>query len=53
MLSRRSSIGAAVLNGKLYVVGGNDGTLCMCSAERYDPVKNNWENVAAMQNRRY
>lgn len=53
MLSRRSSFGAAILDDKIYVVGGNDGSLCLSSAERYDPVNNTWENVSSMQNRRY
>ena len=49
MLSRRSSCGASVLDNKIYVVGGNDGTLCMSSAERYDPIRNAWENISSMQ----
>lgn len=34
MLSRRSSAGVAVLEGALYVAGGNDGTSCLNSVER-------------------
>lgn len=52
MLCRRSSFGAAILDNKIYAIGGNDGTLCMANSERYDPVKNAWENIASLQNRR-
>jgi hypothetical protein len=59
MLSKRSSFGAAVLNGKLYVCGGTDNhweiprvtpppkkrgfSILLTSAERYDPSTNVWE----------
>ena len=52
MINRRSSCGVTALNNKLYVTGGNDGTLCLNSTERYDPVKNGWENVTSMHSRR-
>ncbi len=39
MSSRRSSVGVAVLNGRLYAVGGYDGVArqCLNSVEKYDP----------------
>lgn len=37
MLSRRSTLGVAVLNGILYAVGGFDGTTGLETVERYDP----------------
>lgn len=52
MLSRRSSAGVAVLEGMLYVAGGNDGTSCLNSVERYNPKANTWESVAPMNIRR-
>lgn len=53
MLSRRSSAGVAVLEGMLYVAGGNDGTSCLNSVERYNPKTNTWEGVAPMNIRRF
>lgn len=52
MLSRRSSAGVAVLEGMLYVAGGNDGTSCLNSVERFNPKTNTWEGVAPMNIRR-
>lgn len=52
MLSRRSSAGVAVLDGMLYVAGGNDGTNCLNSVERFNPKANTWEGVAPMNIRR-
>uniref|UniRef100_A0A5F9C7S4 Kelch like family member 17 n=1 Tax=Oryctolagus cuniculus TaxID=9986 RepID=A0A5F9C7S4_RABIT len=53
MLSRRSSAGVAVLEGALYVAGGNDGTSCLNSVERYSPKAAAWESVAPMSIRRW
>lgn len=53
MLSRRSSAGVAVLEGALYVAGGNDGTSCLNSVERYSPKAGAWESVAPMNIRRF
>lgn len=53
MLSRRSSAGVAVLEGMLYVAGGNDGTSCLNSVERFNPKTNAWEGVAPMNIRRW
>uniref|UniRef100_A0A672G8Z1 Kelch-like family member 17 n=1 Tax=Salarias fasciatus TaxID=181472 RepID=A0A672G8Z1_SALFA len=52
MLSRRSSAGVAVLDGMLYVAGGNDGTSCLNSVERFNPKTNTWEGVSPMNIRR-
>lgn len=52
MTNRRSSAGVATLDGKIYAVGGNDGSLCMNTVERFDPTKNAWESVAPMHTRR-
>ena len=37
MLSRRSTLGVAVLNGQLYAVGGFDGTNGLDTVEAYNP----------------
>ena len=42
----------AVLEGKLYAVGGEDGSSKLSSVERYDPATNKWEAVAPMGSRR-
>ena len=48
MAAERSEHGVAVLDGKLYAVGGfgDDGGLS--SVEQYDPATNAWEAVASM-----
>ena len=49
MMAARSAVGVAVLDGKLYAVGGyndNDGRLS--SVERYDPALDAWEAVAPL-----
>ena len=42
MLSRRSTLGVAVLNGELYAVGGFDGTNGLDTVEKYNPGKGVW-----------
>lgn len=39
MNMRRSTLGAAVLNGCVYAVGGFDGSSGLDSVEKYDPGK--------------
>ena len=52
MAEARAYPAMAVLDGKLYAVGGgNDGLLS--SVERYDPAANAWEAVAPMATARY
>lgn len=54
MSTRRSSVGVAVLGGKLYAVGGYDGASrqCLHTVERYDPAADAWESVEEMGARR-
>ena len=52
MSSSRSTAGVAVLNGRLYVVGGRDGNVCHFSVECYDPHTNKWTLRAPMNKRR-
>ncbi|KAK6054873.1 kelch repeat protein [Cooperia oncophora] len=54
MSTRRRSLGSAVLDGHLYAVGGADETNSkMSSAEKYDPVINEWTTVAEMNKIRH
>jgi hypothetical protein len=49
MNERRCFVSTAVLkNGDILAVGGHNGTFRLKSAERYDPVRNQWEFVASM-----
>lgn len=52
MYSMRSTAGVAVLGGRLYVVGGRDGSVCHRSIECYDPHTNKWTMRAPMNKRR-
>ena len=38
--SKRGGVGVAALGGKLYAVGGHDGSDYLKSVESYDPVTN-------------
>ena len=45
----RSDFGVATgLNGKIYVIGGQDSTGALNIVEEYDPVKNIWQTRAPM-----
>lgn len=52
MHNQRYSAGVAVLNGKLYAVGGRDGASCLRTVECYDPNINKWIQCASMSRRR-
>ena len=52
MSTPRSTVGVAVLDGKLYAVGGRDGSSCLNSVECYDPNTNRWTLVSPMLKRR-
>ena len=47
MATARDAVGVAVLDGKLYAVGGYGGGH-LSSVERYDPATNAWQAVAPM-----
>ncbi|GMR43701.1 hypothetical protein PMAYCL1PPCAC_13896 [Pristionchus mayeri] len=54
MSRNRSGAAAAALNGKIYVVGGEDGHRCvLCDAERYDPSTNTWTTIKGLNTPRY
>ena len=48
MPTERSNHAVAVLDGKLYAVGGDSDDGCLSSVERYDPPLDAWETVAPM-----
>ena len=48
MAEARNKLGVAVLDGKLYAVGGDSDDGFLSSVERYDPALNAWETVAPM-----
>lgn len=52
MSTPRSTVGVVVLDGKLYAVGGRDGSSCLNSVECYDPNTNRWTLVSPMLKRR-
>ena len=45
-------MGVAVLEGKLYSVGGRDGSSCLSSVEVYDPHTDKWTMASPMLKRR-
>lgn len=44
----RSTAGVAVLNNRLYVAGGRDGSACHRTVESFDPNTNRWSKRAPM-----
>lgn len=48
MIVRRQQLGVGVLEGKVYAVGGSDGSLRLSSVECFDPTTNFWSFVAPM-----
>jgi N-acetylneuraminic acid mutarotase len=49
MPSRREHVGAAVSGGQLYVLGGRTETAdAVATAQRYDPERQEWEELAPM-----
>ncbi|VDQ12720.1 unnamed protein product [Trichobilharzia regenti] len=50
MACQRSSVGVGAVDGKLYAVGGFDGTVrrCLSTVECYDPTTNAWCMVSEM-----
>lgn len=40
--------GAAALNGKIFVVGGEHECQILADGEAYDPLTNTWTKIASM-----
>uniref|UniRef100_A0A914WJH7 BTB domain-containing protein n=1 Tax=Plectus sambesii TaxID=2011161 RepID=A0A914WJH7_9BILA len=49
---RRRHVGVVSAQGKLYAIGGHDGTNHLESAECFDPATNMWHSVQSMETRR-
>ena len=49
MLSKRCRLGVAALNGKIYAVGGYDGSSTLNSVEIFDPITNKWSYASPMK----
>lgn len=45
MMSRRSGVGLAVVNGQLYAVGGFDGTTYLKTIEVFDQVRRQFDRM--------
>ena len=45
---KRLQFGVAILNSRIYVVGGRDGLRTLNSVDSYDPATNTWDCVAPM-----
>ena len=43
---------AVVVNGKVIVIGGFNGSNCLKTCEEYDPVQNRWCSLPAMTTKR-
>ncbi|XP_002156698.1 kelch-like protein 18 [Hydra vulgaris] len=52
MSVQRSRVGVAIHDGKLYAIGGFDGTVRLNDVERYDPALGCWKKVCPMNIRR-
>ncbi|XP_050406648.1 kelch-like protein 18 [Patella vulgata] len=52
MSTMRSRVGVAVLDGKLYAIGGNDGAERLNTVEVFEPEKKQWRKVAPMNCKR-
>ena len=48
MSTARHAPAAAVFDGKLYVMGGQDDQHRFSSVEQYDPARNEWVATASM-----
>lgn len=52
MDTRRCRCGVAVVRGRVYAVGGFNGSLRVRTVDEYDPLKDRWTSVATMEARR-
>jgi len=48
MQSKRCYVGAIILSGKLYAVGGYDGMALLDSIECFDAVNDEWSVISTM-----
>ncbi|KAK5640680.1 hypothetical protein RI129_009227 [Pyrocoelia pectoralis] len=52
MPTRRCRAGLAVINGRVYAVGGFNGSLRVRTVDVYDPIVDQWSTCASMEARR-
>lgn len=52
METRRCRCGVAVVRGRVYAVGGFNGSLRVRTVDEYDPARDKWTPVANMEARR-
>lgn len=48
----RENLGCAAFRGRIYAVGGRGDFTELCSAERFDPLTNEWSAVPSMKSKR-
>jgi influenza virus NS1A-binding protein len=48
MPTPRASLAAVAFNGRIYCLGGNDGSGSVATTEIYDPATNTWDNGPTM-----
>jgi N-acetylneuraminic acid mutarotase len=53
MASKREGLAGAVLNGRLYAIGGRDGRDCLRTVERFDEERESWEVLPAQMQKRH
>ncbi len=53
MPTARGAFGLGVVNNKVYVIGGIDGSTPLATNEEYDPATNTWANKTPMTTARY
>ena len=52
LLGRRCRCGVAVVRGRVYAVGGFNGSLRVRTVDQYDPTSDTWTSIASMEARR-
>lgn len=52
MKTERGRLSAAIVNGKLYAVGGSDGNTDLASAECFDPKTQKWSSIPPLSKAR-
>ena len=52
MPGRRCRCGVAVVRGRVYAVGGFNGSLRVRTVDMYDPTADTWSSIASMEARR-
>ena len=52
MPTRRRGLASAVVNGKIYCIGGDNGSSRLNTVEVYDPTTDTWETKTSMPTRR-